>query len=329
MRRNLTIKSITSNKSFTLVIVLIAVLVLFRILNGNYLSSDNIMNILTSASIVGMLAIGISCLLISGEIDLSTGYVGTFGGIIVAVFMQNYNIHWIPALLLTLCIGAVIGLLNALFVNGLRFMSFISTLALGMAVNGYGQVLSNGQNVTVSDEVFWAFGSITVFNFIPLPFLITIVMFVVYGFILSRTRFGRRMYMVGGNANSARLAGINPKRITTILFVNNGVIASLAGSIFTARMHMSSPTGVLNRDFEAITAAVLGGVSFLGGGGGMGGVFIGLVLLASFKNGLMVIGLQSHHQVIATGLLLVAALTLDFFRERSRLKSLIVSKKRA
>lgn len=320
MKRNLSLKRITGDKNFTLVIVLAVVLLLFQLLNKNYLSLDNIKNILNSASVIGMLSVGISCLLISGQIDLSTGYVGTFGGIIIAIMLQN-NVPWIPALLITICIGAVIGLLNALFVNVLGFMSFISTLALGMAINGYGQVLSNGQNVTVIDEAFWGLGSITVLNIFPLPFLITIVMFIIYGFILARSRFGRRMYMVGGNASSARLAGMNPKKITTILYVNNGCIACLAGAIITARMHMSSPTGIINRDFEAITAAVLGGVSFLGGGGGMVGVLIGLILLSCFKNGLMVIGLQSHHQVIATGLLLIAALTLDFFREKSRLKT--------
>ena len=315
------IRKITSDKKFTLVIVLVVVILLFQILNKNYLSLDNIRNILTSAAVVGMLSVGMSCILISGQIDLSTGYIGTFGGIIIAIFIQN-GIPWVPSLLLTIGIGAVIGLLNALFVNVLGFMSFISTLALGMAVNGYGQVLCNGQNITVTDETFWALGSTTVFSIIPLPFLITIVMFIVYGFILYRSRFGRRTYMVGGNANSARLAGINPKRITTILYVNNGCIACLAGAITTARMHMSFPTGIISRDFEGITAAVLGGVSFLGGGGGMTGVFIGLILLSCFKNGLMVIGLQSHHQTIATGLLLIAALTLDFFREKSMHKAL-------
>ena len=325
MKRDFSIKRITGDKNFTLVVVLIVVLILFQIINRNYLSFENAKNILNSASVIGMLSVGISCLLISGEIDLSTGYVGTFGGIMIAIMLQN-NIPWVPALLLTICLGAVIGLLNALFVNVLGFMSFISTLALGMAINGYGQVISNGQNVTVIDEAYWGLGSYTVFDVIPLPFLIATVMFIIYGFILARSRFGRRMYMVGGNANSARLAGIDPKKITTILYVNNGCIACLAGAIITARMHMSSPTGLISRDFEAITAAVLGGVSFLGGGGGMVGVFIGLILLSCFKNGLMVIGLQSHHQTIATGLLLVAALTLDFFREKSRMKALGASK---
>lgn len=324
MKQDFSIKKITEKKSFTLIIVLVAVVILFQILNNNYLSLDNARNILTSASVIGMLSVGISCLLISGQIDLSTGYVGTFGGIVIAILIRN-NMPWIPALLVTIGIGAVIGLINSLFVNVLGFMSFISTLALGMAINGYGQVLCNGQNLTVTDMTFWELGSRTVFNIFPLPFIIALALFIVYGFILARTRFGRRMYMIGGNANAARLAGINPKKITTILYVNNGCIACLAGAIITARMHLSSPTGLINTDFEAITAAVLGGVSFLGGGGGMVGVFIGLILLACFKNGLMVIGLQSHHQVIATGLLLIAALTLDFFREKSRLKTLRAS----
>lgn len=324
MKRGLSIKKVIENKSFTLVIVLVAIVIVFQIINKNYLSVDNLRNILTSASLVGMLSVGIACLLISGQIDLSTGYVGTFGGILIAVLIRG-GMPWVPALLVTVGVGAVIGLINALFVNVLGFMSFISTLALGMAINGYGQVLCNGQNQTVSDMAFWELGSATLFNIFPVSFLIMIALFLIYGVILFATRFGRRTYMVGGNANAARLAGINPKGITTLLYVNNGCIACLAGAIITARMHMSVPNGLINTDFEAITAAVLGGVSFLGGGGNMVGVFIGLILLSGFKNGLMVVGLQSHHQIMATGLLLIAALALDFFREKSRQKALKAS----
>jgi ribose transport system permease protein len=143
---------------------------------------------------------------------------------------------------------------------------------------------------------------------------------------MSSTRFGRRMYMAGGNPNAARLAGINPKRITTTLYINNSVIACLAGSLMAARMHMGSPSAIAGSDLDAITAAVLGGVSFMGGGGNMVGVFIGLLLLNSFKNGLVVVGLDSYYQVVASGLLLIAALTLDFFREKSRIKNLKLSK---
>jgi ribose transport system permease protein len=129
--------------------------------------------------------------------------------------------------------------------------------------------------------------------------------------------------------NAARLAGINPKRITTALYINNSIISCIAGILMSARMHMGSPSAIAGSDLDAITAAVLGGVSFMGGGGNMVGVFIGLVLLNSFKNGLVVVGLDSYYQVIASGLLLIAALTLDFFREKSRIKNLKASKKAA
>jgi len=160
----------------------------------------------------------------------------------------------------------------------------------------------------------------------PLPFFITAILLIIYGVILSATGFGRRVYMTGGNANAARLAGISTKRITTILFVNNGVTASLAGTLFAARMHMGSPMAITGSDLDGITAAILGGVAFTGGSGNMLGVFVGLVLLTSFQNGLVVVGLDSYFQVVAKGLLLIGALILDYYRENARLRSLKIDK---
>jgi ribose transport system permease protein len=148
-----------------------------------------------------------------------------------------------------------------------------------------------------------------------------LVLLIVYGVILSATGFGRRIYMTGGNANAARLAGINPKRITTILFINNGVIACLAGTILASRMAMGSPSGVTGSDLDGITAAVLGGIAFTGGAGNMVGVFFGILLITSFQNGLVVANLDSYYQVTAKGVLLIAALILDYYREKARLKS--------
>ena len=315
------IKKITGNKTFTLAAVWIAILVMFSIINGNYYSLGNIKNMLNTAFNTGMLAIGLSCLLISGVIDLSTGYTAMVGGIIVAFLLQA-NIPWVPALLITMAFGVVVGLINAFFVNVLNFMSFISTLALGTAINGFGLVITKSQIVPINNASFWALGSYSIFNVIPLPFLITALLMIIYGFILRRTRIGRRVYVVGGNHQAARLAGINPKKITTVLYINNGCIACLVGALVSARMHMGSPSSNIGADLDAITAAVLGGVSFMGGSGGMLGAFIGVMLLTCFKNGLVLIGLGTYYQIVATGVLLIAALALDFFREKSRLKSL-------
>ena len=315
------IKKITNSKGFTLVVIMAVIIIGFWLVNKNYLSDDNIRNILNAASLSGTIAIGMACLLLAGQIDLSAGAVGMMGGVIIAFLLQT-GMPWFFALIITLAFGGVVGLINAFFVNVLNFMGFISTLAMMTVFQGLGLVFTNAQNIAVSNQSFWALGSTNVLGIIPLPFFIMMILYLIYGFILSSTRFGRRMYMCGGNSNAARLAGINPKKIHLILFVNNAAIACLAGSMMTARMHMASPTAVLGSELTAITAAVLGGVSFMGGGGGMGGAFIGLMLLNTFTNGLVVIGLGSYWQIIAQGVLLIAALVLDFFRERSRIRAL-------
>jgi ribose transport system permease protein len=315
------IKRLFSGKTFTLIVVLVAVIIMFFVINHNYLSLDNIKNILYQASLSGTLVVGIACLLISGNIDLSTGSIGMFGGLIVAFLLQA-GLPWAWALILTIMFGMLAGAINAFWANVLNFFPFISTLAMASAWSGLGLVLTNAQNIAISNKSFWTLGSTAVFGIIPMPFFIMLALFIIYGFILSSTRFGRRMYMCGGNRNAARLAGINPKKITLVLFLNNGAIAALGGAIMSSRMHMASPSAVIGSEMDGITAAVLGGISFMGGGGGMFGCFIGLLLLNSFKNGLVVAGLDPYWQIVASGVLLIAALVLDFFREKGRIKAL-------
>ena len=313
------IKKFVNVKEFTLIIVLAVFIYLFWAINHNYLSLGNIRAIFNSAFVMGTLAIGLSCLLIGGKIDLSAGNTGMMAGIIIAILLKA-EIPWIPALLITFIFGAVTGLFNAFLINRLRFAPFISTLAVSTIFAGLSLVITNGANIPVNNKGFLALGSTNIWIF-PLPFLIMFALLIIYGVILSATGFGRRIYMTGGNANAARLAGINPKRITTILFVNNGVIACLAGSILASRMAMGSPSGVTGSDLDGITAAILGGVAFTGGAGNMVGVFLGILLITSFQNGLVVSNLDSYYQVIAKGILLIAALILDYYREKARLKS--------
>ncbi|MDR0490880.1 MAG: ABC transporter permease, partial [Oscillospiraceae bacterium] len=229
---------------------------------------------------------------------------------------------WVPAFVITLAFGAATGLINAFFVNGLKFVAFISTLAVSAVYGGLALVITNAQNIPIGNKSFISIGSINLLNTFPLPFVVMVILLVAYGVVLHFTGFGRRTYMVGGNASAARLAGINPKKITTILFVNNGVIASIAGLFFASRMNMGSPSAITGSDLDAVTAAVLGGIAFTGGAGNMFGVFIGIMLIISFQNGIVVVGLDSYYQVVSKGLLLVAALMMDYFREKSRLKAL-------
>jgi len=314
------IKKLAGFKEFTLIVVLAIFVYVFWAINKNYLSLGNVRAIFNSAFVMGTLAIGLSCVLIGGKIDLSAGNTGMMAGIIIAILLKA-GVPWVPAFLITLVFGAVTGLINAFLINRMRFAPFIGTLAISTIYAGLSLVITNGANIPINNKGFLTLGSVNIWVF-PLPFIILCVLLIVYGIVLSTTGFGRRVYMAGGNASAARLAGINPKRIATILFVNNGVIACLAGTILASRMAMGSPSGVTGSDLDGITAAILGGVAFTGGAGNMVGVFFGILLITSFQNGLVVANLESYYQVVAKGILLLAALILDYYRERARLKSL-------
>jgi len=313
------VKKLISSKEFTLIIVFIVFIVLYRALNKNYLSLSNVRSIFNSAFVMGTLAVGLSCLLISGKIDLSAGNTGMLAGIIIALLLKG-GMNWVLALVITLAFGAVTGLINAFFVNYMKFAPFIATLAVSAIYNGLALVVTNAQNIPVGNKSFLVLGSANVGPF-PVLFIITLVLLAVYGIILYGTGFGRRIYMTGGNPGAARLAGIKPDKITTVLFVNNSVIAALTGAMVTSRMNMGSPSAITGSDLDAITAVILGGVAFTGGSGNMFGVFIGILLISSFQNGLIVVGFNSYYQVVAKGLLLLAALILDYYRENSKLKA--------
>lgn len=315
------IRRFIEQKESILFLFLIALIYIFWLINPNFLSASNVKGIMNSAFPMGMLAIGIGCLMISGQIDLSAGNTGMFASVLMALLLRT-GMPWVPAVFVTLLFGVVTGLINAFFVNVMHFMSFISTLAISTVLGGLALIVTNAQNISIGNKSFYTIGSYMVFGILPLSFIIMLVIFIIYGIVLSYSGFGRRTYMVGCNKNAARLAGINAKKLTTILFINGSVIASLTGIVMAARMHMGSQTLVSGSEMDAITVAVLGGIAFTGGAGNMPGVVIATLLIAVFQNGLVVAGLNSYYQIVAKGILLIAALLLDYSRERSRQKSL-------
>jgi len=314
------IKKLLGMNELTLLIIWIVFIVVFQLISPNYLSKINITTIFYSVSVMGTLAVGLSCLMISGKIDLSTGSTGMMAGIFIAMLLKS-NMPWVPAFLLVLLFGAATGVINAFFVNGLKIAPFISTLAVSTIYGGVALLLTNGANIPIRNKSFLSLEATSIWIF-PLSFIIMMVLLIIYGVILANTGFGRRIYITGGNAYAGRLAGISPERITSILFINNGVLASLVGVLFASRMNMSSYTSVVGSDLDAITAIILGGVSFTGGSGNMIGVFLGIMLITSFNNGLIHSGLNAYFQVVAKGLLLVFALILNYYRVRARKKSL-------
>ncbi len=212
-------------------------------------------------------------------------------------------------------------------VNCIKLEAFIATLVTQTMVRGFAQLICDGRPVAISNQSFIKIGTAR-FLSIPVSVWITIIAFIVFGFILARTRFGRSIYAIGGSAEAARLAGLNPRRIVTISFIIIGVLTALGGVVFAARMNAGQPSANVNLEFDAITAVILGGVSFAGGVGSMFGTVLGVLLIQAFGTGLIMVNVPSFWQSVAKGALLLAALTFDYIRKERREKELIAASKR-
>ena len=313
--------SVIGGDKLVLLIALIGVFILFTILNKNFLSITNVVNILVAASLVGMVAIGHTYLIIAKQNDLSPGSLAALSGVVVALLLQA-GLPIPVAILITLCVGAVVGLFNSWMVNFIKIEAFIATLVTQMIVRGAAYIICDGKPVSISNQAFNNIGKIRLIG-IPVSVWVMIICLVVFGFILAKTRFGRSVYAIGGSTEAARLAGLNPKRIITTCFIMIGVLTSLGGIIFAARMNAGQPAANVNLEFDAITAVVLGGVSFAGGVGDMGGTVLGILLIQSFNTGLTMVNVSSFWQYVARGALLLFALTSDFIRKQRREKELL------
>lgn len=316
------IKKITQSKLSVIALITILVIIFFGVTTTGFVSGANLNSIMISMCLPGIIAIGMSMLLISGEIDLSAGYEACMGGLVCALLMQA-GLPWPVALLLTIVAGCLMGGILAFFVNKVGLFGFISSMAMISVYNGLSMIITKAQTIPIdaNNASFFKLGSGAVW-FFPISFIIMVGLMIIYGFILYKTEFGRTIYMTGGNRAAARLCGVNRKKITTILYINNGALAALAGSIVAARMHNANPSSCTTGGTAAITAAVLGGVAFRGGDGSMVGVFIGLALVNIFNSGLTASGLQSYWQIVIQGLLLFFALCIDFFNAQARQKAL-------
>ncbi|MDR2486528.1 MAG: ABC transporter permease [Clostridiales Family XIII bacterium] len=316
MRAQAMVRHAFRSKYAALLLAVFVVFLVFFLLKNTYLGGNNIRSMMNAMSLSGMLSAGMAILLISGEIDLSSGAVAMFAGIVCAFCLQA-GLPIPVAVCCALLFGALAGLFNAFLVNAMNLMSFIATIGMASVYTGLAYFLTDAKGISVNGAIL-KLGGTALAGIIPVPFVLTLVVIALYAFILKYTDVGRKVYMVGGNRAAARLAGISPKRITTAVFVNNGIIAALAGICLMSRMHVANPAAASTGALEAITAAVLGGVSFAGGVGGMGGCLIGLVLLNAFSNGLTGVGLPTFYQLIAQGVLLIIALSVDYLSAGAR-----------
>ncbi len=315
------ITSIIGGDKIVLIVAIAAVFALFTFLNKNFMTAQNMVNLLVASSLVGMVAIGHTYLIIAKQNDLSPGSLAAFCGVFAAILL-NKGFPIPVAMVITLGAGAVVGLFNSWMVNQIRIEAFIATLVSQTIIRGFAYIICEGKPVAITNQAFNKLGTFRIAG-LPVPVWVMIICILIFGFILARTRFGRSVYAIGGSAEAARLAGLNPKRIVTICFIMIGMLTAMGGMLFAARMNAGQPSANVNLEFDAITAVILGGTSFAGGVGSMFGTALGIILIQAFNTGLIMVNVDSFWQYVARGALLLFALTSDYIRETRRQKALL------
>ncbi len=281
-----------------------------------FLSQVNVLNVIRQVSVVGVMAVGMTFVILLGQIDLGVGSVLAFTGMLAAI-MQRADLGLIPSVIVPLLVGATTGLLVGLLVTRGGIPSFVATLGVLAAFRG-GTLLISGQPVLGLNDDFRFIGAGEVLG-IPFPIIIFAAVVATGVIVLRRTRFGRYVYAVGGNETAARLSGINVDAVKLAAFIITGVCAAVSALILTARLNSGQPLAGQGYELDVIAAVVVGGTSLSGGRGSVGGSVIGAMLIGVLSNGLTLLEVPPDWQPIVKGTIIVFAVLLDQLgRKRSR-----------
>ncbi|MFS0750738.1 ABC transporter permease subunit [Oceanobacillus sp. 1P07AA] len=292
-------------------IALVLLIVTVTIMNPAFLDPANIMNLLRQISINGLIAFGMTFVILTGGIDLSVGSILALSSAIAAIMMTS-GIDPILAVIIGVLLGAVFGALNGILVSKGNLAPFIVTLATMTIFRGLTLVFTDGKPVTgLGDSyAFQLFGK-GYFLGIPVPAVTMIIAFVILWFLLHKMSFGRKTYAIGGNEKAAKISGIKVDRVKILIYSISGMMAALAGMILTSRLNSAQPTAGTSYEMDAIAAVVLGGTSLAGGKGRIAGTFIGVLIIGILNNGMNLLGISSFYQQVVKGVVILIAVLLD------------------
>lgn len=289
--------------------MLLLVCVIIAVQSSVFLTTGNLLNVLLEASVTALLAAGQNFVIILAEIDLSDGAILGLSGGVMALMLSNHHGLFI-SLIMGLLVGAVCGLVNGVLVAVTHMPSFIATLGTMAAFGGVTLEIMHGNPIAVLNSGFNNIGQSRAGG-IPVPVWITIAIFIVFGIILARTRFGRFVYATGDNPEAAKLSGVPVNRVRILAFVISGVLSAVAGLILTARLSDAEATAGSGMELEAIAAVIIGGTSLLGGRGNLVGTFIGALILGVIDNGLNLLNVSPFLSGIVEGIVILFAVFLD------------------
>jgi ribose/xylose/arabinose/galactoside ABC-type transport system permease subunit len=293
---------------FGILISFILLCVALSLLSDRFLTASNIVNVLRQITINGIIAVGMTYVILIAEIDLSVGSVLALTSLVTADMLQR-GLPVFVAILMGLVLGAALGAINGIITAKLKVPSFITTLGMLTSARGMALLYTQGRPITGLPDGFRTLGRGDWFG-APVPIIIAGLTFFLGWVVLKRTTVGEFVYAIGNNPTAARLVGINLDRYRTLVFLVAGGLSALAGMILTARLNSAQPTAGIGFELDAIAAVVLGGTSFSGGIGGVGGTLLGALIIGVLDNGLNLLNISSLYEQLVKGAVIALALLI-------------------
>ena len=287
----------------------------FSVFGNNFLTQTNVVNLLRTCATNCYLAIGVQMAIILAGIDLTGGALAALTGVVCVMTFENAGLPIWMGIVVGVLIGIVVGMANGIIITYTGIHPFVVTLAMQSICRGAAYLLANGSPVTTTNRSFSAFGSGSL-GVVPLPVVYMMIFLILDFFLLNKTRTGRHIYAVGGNETSARFSGININKIKILVWTISGAMAGFCGVVLAARLSSGQPSTGEGYETDAIAAAVLGGTSFFGGTGTVGGLIIGVLIIGLISNGLNLMHVNSYWQYVLKGVIIIDAVYVDMLKQK-------------
>ncbi|MBB1510880.1 ABC transporter permease [Tessaracoccus sp. MC1756] len=309
-------KVLTSAKGIGILLVLVALIVTFSVLSPQFLSVANLFNISRQIATLGIVAVGFTFVLITAGIDLSVGYQLSLYVVVLGTLMSTFQIQWVLAILLTMGLGVIVGLINGAVIAFTKVAPLIITLSMMMVLNGVSYLISGGLPILGFPPEFSLISTGTLLG-VPFPLILMVIVWLVGLVVLNKTYFGRNFYAIGSNIEAARLSGVNVKGNQMLVYALCGLFTSVGAVLMLSRLNSAQSATGAGFEFSVLTACVLGGVSVMGGKGNLFGAFVGVLIVGVLSNGLLLLNVSAYVQLVITGLILAAAVIYDTMSKAS------------
>ncbi|MDO4276217.1 MAG: ABC transporter permease [Eubacteriales bacterium] len=313
-------KTVDILKSRAIWVFLLLLFIFFSVMSSNFLSMRNLLNVAKQVAIFGIASVGMTYVILLGGIDLSTGSIISFINIVGAYFMVNMGLNPVIAVIGSLVISTLIGLINGIIIADIKMPPLIVTFASQTIFAGLAYIICKGTPISRFPDSFLAIGQGYV-GPIPVPVILMALCFALGAFILDKTYFGRYFYALGGNEEAAELSGIQVKKVKYLVYSLSGLFAGIAGLVMLARANTGQPNAGKGYEFDVITCVVLGGVSVNGGSGKMSNVIAGVLIIGVLSNGMVLLDISSYMQMVIKGIILLLAVGSDCIQQQNLLKA--------